>query len=52
MKSLTGALVSLAVGTALGVVAVIGIKAAVNPTATTDTGSQSPISVLEYGNNG
>ena len=52
MKSLTGALGSLAVGAALGVIAVVGVKAAATPTATVDTSNQSSAGVLEYGTNG
>jgi hypothetical protein len=67
MKSLPGALVSLVVGAALGVIAVVGISAIANPdktaTASSDTSvdgttgggttSTDPYAdVLDYGSNG
>ncbi|MGZ4505674.1 MAG: hypothetical protein ACXVX8_08660 [Blastococcus sp.] len=68
MKSLTGALVSLVVGAALGVVAVVGITTAANPdktaTASSDTTVNAPgttggtqdsgsyDNVLDYGSHG
>ena len=63
MKSLTGALAALAIGAAIGVVAVVGIKAAAttdtfttsNDSSVTDSqpaGSTAAPDVLAYGTNG
>jgi hypothetical protein len=53
MKSLTGALVALAVGAGLGLAVVAGASAIINPDKTVvEQSSDSPVDVLRYGNRG
>jgi hypothetical protein len=50
MKSLTGALVALAIGAVLGAGVVAGIAAYADPDRTVNTSNGEPINVLPYGN--
>lgn len=50
MKTLVAVILSLAGGVVLGVAAVAGIQAAVNPDHVAETSQQSQIDVLPYGN--
>jgi hypothetical protein len=52
MKTLVAALLALGAGTVLGVAAVIGVKASLDPDKTITQSDQSPINVLEYGDRG
>jgi hypothetical protein len=48
MKTLIAVLISLSGGTALGVAAVVGVQASLNPDRTVEQGNQT-INVLDYG---
>ena len=52
MKSLTGALVALAIGAVLGVGTVVGVSVLADPDRTVNTSNDSPVNVLPYGNRG
>jgi hypothetical protein len=52
MKSLTGALVALAVGAVLGITVVAGASAIINPDKTVEQSSTSTVDVLRYGSRG
>jgi hypothetical protein len=52
MKSLTGALVALAVGAVLGVTVVAGASAIINPDKAVEQSSVSTLDVLRYGDRG
>jgi alcohol dehydrogenase class IV len=49
MKTLIAALIALGGGTTLGVAAVVGVQAAMDPDSTIEQSSGSQINVMEYG---
>jgi hypothetical protein len=51
MKTLIAVLISLGGGTVLGVAAVAGVQASLDPDSTVEQGNQT-INVLDYGNRG
>ena len=52
MKTLVAVLIALGGGTSLGVAAVVGVQASVNPDNTIEQSNQGQINVLEYGDRG
>jgi hypothetical protein len=52
MKTLIAVLISLGSGAGLGVAAVVGVQAALDPDQAVEQSSPHPINVLDYGNRG
>ena len=52
MKTLIAVLISLGGGTTLGVVAVAGVQATMDPDSAIEQSSDEPIDVLDYGSRG
>lgn len=49
MKTMVAVLIALGGGGAIGVVAVVGVQAALDPDNAIEQSSNEPINVLEYG---